>query len=345
MQSVSLQQRTRQAAPRFPTSFSTSTSTVTPAVDATEYYHSQHCAHSIFISTGYEDSHVSSEIDNPISFGDSDLTELDEDIPSVASGQSSSASFPNACGPSGLPPALPLDSSLSISSSHRDQSDVQSSSPVIQTRGKSDVASAELVARRIPRSASTNANSEYYYSDEENDGHGEYSQPSTSPVGVAVNSGASQPTVKEDAADNSWRKGWLRNVRETTSTPESSENLELNTPVPSRLSPKVLRSSHKTRDKPTKSTPATDEQADPTYGEHSSTKKGSSRKIYKREKLECPNGCGIAFGRDGDLSRHLLYSAACAGGSAKTFPCEQCDKSFSRSDALKRHKRVRHGHT
>ena len=350
MQSVtSSQERTRQVVPRLITPSSTGTS----VVDATEYYHSQHRAHSTSNSTGYEDSHVSSEADNPNSLDDSDLTDIDGDVQSVASGQSSSASFPNAGGPSALTPASPFDSSLSISSSYRDQSDAQNSSPFVQTRGKSDITSAEPVARRTPcpRSATTNANSGYYYSDGENGGHGKHPPPSNvGSVEAAVDSSASQPTVKDEAPDNSWRKGWLRDGGKTAPAPESSARVELNKPVPSisRLSPKVLRSSHRARDTSTKSNPATDEQADPTYGEKmgSSTKKSSFGKNSKQhKKLECPNGCGIAFGREGDLSRHLLYSATCSGGSAKAFPCEQCNKNFSRSDALKRHKRVRHGHT
>lgn len=353
MQSVSPPAKiTRQAAPRC----TTPPSKLTFAVDATKYHDSHNRAHSISISTGYEYNQASSAVDNPDSFDDSDLTELDEDISSVASLRSSSAHVPDARGSSASSPASPPGSLLNHSSSHHSHSAARSEfspSPVYQPRGKNNVASAEPVARRTSSrsrtaASATKVNAESYSSEEENNGHGRQPRPpKVSRTGAVVNSAASQPPVKDEVLDNSWRKGWLRNGEETAPTPGTSVDVKLKKPVPViPTSLPTFRRSLRTGGKTKKATLPQDEQEDPTYGENppSPKKRSSTQRAPKPyENLECPNGCGMVFGRYSDVSRHATYSASCTGGSGQTFPCEYCEKRFTRKDALRRHLRKHHG--
>ncbi|KIM76883.1 hypothetical protein PILCRDRAFT_633875 [Piloderma croceum F 1598] len=55
-------------------------------------------------------------------------------------------------------------------------------------------------------------------------------------------------------------------------------------------------------------------------------------------RVKCPNGCLKTFGRTQDAHRHANETMQCrGGGERKSYPCMQCSKVFTRSDALRRH--------
>ncbi|KIM76878.1 hypothetical protein PILCRDRAFT_825874 [Piloderma croceum F 1598] len=55
-------------------------------------------------------------------------------------------------------------------------------------------------------------------------------------------------------------------------------------------------------------------------------------------RVKCPNGCLKTFSRTQDAHRHANETMQCrGGGERKSYPCMQCSKVFTRSDALRRH--------
>lgn len=52
----------------------------------------------------------------------------------------------------------------------------------------------------------------------------------------------------------------------------------------------------------------------------------------------CPYTCGHSYTRKDNLTRHMKTKC----GVLKTFMCEICKKSFTRSDALKNHLKFVH---
>jgi hypothetical protein len=59
-------------------------------------------------------------------------------------------------------------------------------------------------------------------------------------------------------------------------------------------------------------------------------------------RAKCPNGCLKTFSRAQDAHRHANETMQCrGGGERKSYPCMQCSKVFTRSDALRRHRSPR----
>jgi len=60
------------------------------------------------------------------------------------------------------------------------------------------------------------------------------------------------------------------------------------------------------------------------------------------ETIVCP-GCGQQWARKQNLARH--WATACPQGLRRTFECPEpgCGMTYTRSDAVKRHQRSRHG--
>jgi hypothetical protein len=72
------------------------------------------------------------------------------------------------------------------------------------------------------------------------------------------------------------------------------------------------------------------------------TKPKGKANTKRGDRAKCPNGCLKTFSRAQDAHRHANETMQCrGGGERKSYPCMQCSKVFTRSDALRRHRSPR----
>jgi hypothetical protein len=72
------------------------------------------------------------------------------------------------------------------------------------------------------------------------------------------------------------------------------------------------------------------------------TKANGKANAKRGGRAKCPNGCLKTFSRAQDAHRHANETMQCrGGGERKSYPCMQCSKVFTRSDALRRHRSPR----